>query len=315
VHDIDGGSCPRNNDNGHDDDARMDDSAGEVVDGDDMACLADVTDDVDMATAAGIVLSGGRGVVAALANATARPPPTLSSTGTILQGILAPDRILFTVCHSGMSKLLLRDIRDVARAVSQSRRELHWHATESDDAPADESTAHEVANVNRDNLLPADVVSHSSIGLGTPYSSDPSPFAEKGSTDASNMDKYRAEDTECGGENDITPPTTSALGERGIGDFILHNQTLMPFICVTIVATWTLLAPILNNEAAEVHFASNDVTFPLRYQRHTWVGSMLHRHHRGYSDRRRRLQDVYRYLPPHPAMANQTITFSANCTR
>jgi hypothetical protein len=78
-----------------------------------------------VATSTGIVLSGGRGVVAALANATARPPPSLSSAGTILQGVLAPDSILFTVCHSGMSKLLLRDIRDVARAVSRSRRELH----------------------------------------------------------------------------------------------------------------------------------------------------------------------------------------------
>jgi hypothetical protein len=113
------------------------------------------------------VLSGDRGIMAALANATARPPPALSSTGTILQGILAPDKMLFTVCRSGMSKVLLRDIRDVARAVSRSRHELHWHAAESDDAPADEPTTHEVANGNRDGLLPADIVSHSSIGLGT----------------------------------------------------------------------------------------------------------------------------------------------------
>jgi hypothetical protein len=82
-------------------------------------------------------------------------------------------------------------------------------------------------------------------------------------------------DAELDDEHDITPPATFALDERGIGDFILHNQALVPFICVTIVATWTLLAPALNNTAAEVHFASSDVTFPLRYQRHTWVDSML----------------------------------------
>jgi hypothetical protein len=202
-----------------------------------MACLADIASDMDVATSTGIVLSGGRGIVAALANATARPPPSLSSAGTIMQGVLAPDSVLFTVCHSGMSKLLLRDIRDVARAVSQSRHELHWHATESDDTPTDESTTHEVANGNRDGLLPADVVSHSSIGLGTPYSSDPSPFAEKGPAGAKSGNEYSAVDAELDDEHNITPPATYALDERGIGNFILHNQALVPFMCVTIVAT------------------------------------------------------------------------------
>jgi hypothetical protein len=82
-------------------------------------------------------------------------------------------------------------------------------------------------------------------------------------------------DAELGDEHNITPPATYALDERGIGDFILHNQALVPFICVTIVATWTLLAPALYYTAAEMHFTSNDVTFPLRYQRHTWIDSML----------------------------------------